>query len=393
MKKILLTLITCSLSLLFFSCKEEESSPVKETKRITLLYAVNNSNLSYDYVENERKMLKGLSGIDTEVYPFYVYKKDSGEAKLCRAKVSTDGNMQMHTVKIYSDDMLSTDPERLKEVIADVFSRNPGIPGTLFMWGHGSGWYPEFSSHQKTAKAAKASVDPMPGVLNYSFGGEGADSSHKGDWMDLLEMAGAIPSGIFETIWFDACYMSGIEVAYELREKCRYMVAYPTEIYSDGLPYDLVLPKVVGDSPDLIGAAGTLYDYYHANSLAVTVAVMDLSFIEPLAERCRDMIKGGKGRPDFSSLKNYSRSSRYKLYDFGQFQKAYSSMNGTMAQNVLFDEALKNFILYKECSSFDFNNRPIDRNVYSGLSVHPFTDDGSSVDEYYKHTSWYKSVY
>lgn len=70
-----------------------------------------------------------------------------------------------------------------------------------------------------------------------------------------MRLADAIPDGVFDFIWFDACYMSGIETAYELRDKCDTFVAYPTEVYTPGMPYNLTIPYILKETPDLKSAA------------------------------------------------------------------------------------------------------------------------------------------
>lgn len=43
-----------------------------------------------------------------------------------------------------------------------------------------------------------------------------------------------------EYILFDDCYMSSLEVAYELRHVTNYMIACPTEVMVFGMPYSTI---------------------------------------------------------------------------------------------------------------------------------------------------------
>jgi len=60
---------------------------------------------------------------------------------------------------------------------------------------------------------------------------------------DITSLAkGITMAGIkkMEYILFDNCYMSSIEVAYELRNVTNYLIASPTEIMAYGMPYAVV---------------------------------------------------------------------------------------------------------------------------------------------------------
>ena len=99
-----------------------------------------------------------------------------------------------------------------------------------------------------------------------------------------------LPDGCFDFIWFDCCYMSCIELAYQLRHKTRYFVAYPTEVYSPGLDYSAAIPELLKPVADLPAAAKTIYDYYTYRvsyaPAAVTIGVFDLSVIEEGGRCC-----------------------------------------------------------------------------------------------------------
>jgi hypothetical protein len=54
------------------------------------------------------------------------------------------------------------------------------------------------------------------------------------DEMELPDFASAIPDGMFDCITFEMCFMAGIEVAWELRNKCKYILASSAEILKPG---------------------------------------------------------------------------------------------------------------------------------------------------------------
>lgn len=55
------------------------------------------------------------------------------------------------------------------------------------------------------------------------------------DYMELKDFADAIPDKAFEYIVFETCFMAGIDVAYEFRDKAGYVVASSARLSRQGL--------------------------------------------------------------------------------------------------------------------------------------------------------------
>lgn len=58
--------------------------------------------------------------------------------------------------------------------------------------------------------------------------------------IELSALKQSVPSGVFELILFDACYMGGVETAYALRDKAQYIISSPARVVADGMPYSLI---------------------------------------------------------------------------------------------------------------------------------------------------------
>lgn len=406
MKKILSSLF---LVILFFSgCGESKDSPTpdsepqqgnttgsstRESKQVTLVYAVNRNNLSSALDLNMRQMLEALQGMaegENTMLVFKTFMKETSEdIKVEMAglyKAVSGPKAEFILQKEYSRDILSTDPIRMKEVIEDAL-KEKGEIYNLFFWGHGMAWTPYFSDHKATRGITIIENEDMPEVS--AFGG---DNNNK-DWADIDEIKSAIPDGKFETIWFDCCYMSNIETIYELRNKCKWMVAYPTEIAAAGLPYHEVLPYVLSYPQDLKGGAEALYNYYNATRTAVTAAVMDMSKIGGVADACKAVYKSGEERPKSYGLQNYSRSSSNPYYDLGQYVREYAEANDAEVLITSFSVAMNKFVVYAVASEKDFNYKPIVESNYCGVSTHLFNDTSTEKDQYYRELDWYKATY
>ena len=86
-----------------------------------------------------------------------------------------------------------------------------------------------------------------------------------------------------EYILFDACYMSSVEVAYELKDVTHYLIASPTEVISYGFPY-ITMGKHLLGTPNYKGIADSFISFYSSYYLPYgTVAVTDCTQLDALA--------------------------------------------------------------------------------------------------------------
>ena len=402
MKKI----ISAILCLIIFltGCKdsnvlpEPDPTPVEpvenNVKQVTLLYAVNRNNLSRALDLNERQIIESFKSLPEGEYVMLLfktfYKDEDGNKKEVAGlfKAVSGPNVEFSLQKEYSRDVLSTDPVRIAEVVNDAMEEK-GDVFNLFFWGHGMAWTPYFSDHKPTRGALNQTQGDTPELT--SFGGD-----NNVDWADIDEICQALPDGKIETIWFDCCYMSNIETIYELRNKCRWMVAYPTEILSNGLPYHNVLPHILNDQQNLPAAAKALYDYYNNSNSPVTVTVLDMSKIENVAIACKQIYHSGEKRPATIGLQNYSQSASNPYYDFGQFVREFAQANDAESLLPSFNKALDELVVYTVASAKDFSypvGKPIVPENYSGVSTHSFKNGSSAKEKYYMELAWYKATY
>lgn len=361
---------------------ENPGSDTEQRRRTILVYAVASNNLASDFNDDCEEMLTGMNGIDNERYTLLLYRVlRSGAVDLLEATFHNTG-YEFESIKQYDNKTLSTDPDRLSEVIEDVKSLRPAEEYGLIFWAHGSSWEPTFSDHNKSQE----DVENLP--VFYAYGGD--QTTGVTDWMDIDEMARALPDGEFEFIWFDNCFMSSIEVIYQLRNKAKYLAAYPTEIYSFGAPYHSAIPLLMQDKYDLRGALYETFYFYNFQDMACTVALMDLSKIEKVADLCRIAYTDYE-LPDTSGLQVYSRFSYGPYFDFAQLTKVIAKQNGNFSVYE-FEKAMDEFVIYKDCSRLNFSRKPIDPGNYSGISAHAYKVYTQN-DDYYRSLDWYKRVF
>lgn len=365
------------------SCDRDKPSNPK-TKRTVLIYAVASNNLSSYLVDDKNEMIKvapGVAGLgsDVRVLLYSVASQSATEATLSELTKDAFGTWDFSIIKSYDRNTFSTDPERMSQVFDDIRSISPSEKFGLIFWSHGTGWIPNFTEHEV----------PTPEGLKKSYGMD----KYQGvtDYCDIDELAQAIPDRMFDYIWFDLCYMMGVEVVYQLRNKCDYIAGYPTEDWSMGMNYDDTLPMLVAPNPDLAGAAASFFDYYNNQNMAVTVTVVSTDGLDKVADAAAEIYAYGSRPLSTDGLQNYSRL-RTGLYDFGQFTKGYLDRTDSKAAILSdsLDSALKNVTVYAGCSTKDFNNRADAFNpaIYSGLSCHFPGYSSYKTEQYYETLDW-----
>ncbi len=390
MNKFLSLLFAAFVLLTCPSChkdKKDEPSSSK-AKRTVLIYAVASNNLSSYLTDDKHEMIqaapdvKGL-GKDVRLLLYSVASQSATEATLSELVPDVLGEWKFTPVKSYDRNTFSTDPVRMREVFSDIRDLAAADAYGLILWSHGTGWIPNFSDHEV----------PTPDGMQKSYGLD----KYQGvtDYCDLDELATAIPDHMFDYVWFDLCYMMGVEVAYQLRNKCDYIAGYPTEDWSMGMNYETTLPMLMAPNPDLKGAGKAFFDYYNDQNLAVTVTVMATDGLDRLAQAAADIYANGERPATAAGLQNYSRL-KTGFYDFGQFTKRYLNFSNPNAADLEyeFDAALREMTLYTGCSTKNFNgtNDAFDPAKYSGLSCHFPGSSSQQAEDYYKQLDWTQRV-
>lgn len=374
------------------SCETEGDSPIdnKEqipvdaatVKRTLLIYAVNKSSLESDFEDDTKEILLAMPKIDLNKYQLLIYKTDSNNTcGLYKVSKFTDGSIDYVKVKGYKRDVTSTEPHRVSQVVSDALSQYPNSAYDLIFWGHGMSWKPYFSNH-----------DIITTDAAFAFGGEYNGAGYNTDWIEINELADALPDNKFGYIWFDACYMSSIETIYEFRNKCNIFVGYPSEVYQYGMAYDEVIPYLLKDKPDIKGAAQSFFDYYNISNDPVTVAVIDMIHIEEVADAVNAIVANGYVAADINNVVNYSRSSNSPFYDFLQYFKLVAQNAGSLKLSQNLETAYNNLVIYHDQSKKNFDLKAWDYNNISGISTHRYNGGNSKNEDYYRTLSWSKRV-
>ena len=136
------------------------------------------------------------------------------------------------TIRKYEQDFLTSDPEKMKEVISWTMSNYPADDYGLVLWGHGNGW------------VIMNSVSDSRHAIALDNGSNAA--SDNGQWLDIPDLRQTLASlpHSFKFIFADCCNMQNVEVAYELKDVTEYYIASPAGIPGDGAPYETIIPDL-----------------------------------------------------------------------------------------------------------------------------------------------------
>lgn len=389
----------------FVSCSDNNPENSEETKKAStlLIYAVATNSLTNNLVYDKNEMLASASEINLNKYNVllfetqYQYLEDNtrtGNVRLL--KLSKDLKTDVftwETVREFNDGVASLNPSRMSEVINYVVNNYPSEKYGLVLWSHSTGAQPYVTNY--TSGVANTSSESSISVSLPSIGWFGQDLSISEDeykYMNIDVLADILPDHLFDYIWFDSCYMSNIESIYQLRNKCNTYVAYPTEVIDSGLPYQYTLPYMIGDKENLIEAAKAFYDYY-SNSFG-TVAVVDMTKIDILADFCKSIFTPGVTVPG-SSLVKFSRYSTGPFYDLGDYVKTMSILSDNPVSEDEWNAVLDQCVTYKATTDGRFLNLSINPDTFSGISTHlySFDTEDNVTETYYKSLDWFQSVF
>lgn len=286
---------------------------VEKVRRTLLVYMEGRNNLSSAALSDLDEMR--MAGIPDDCR-LLVYRSISGETNPLLIEIAGGEDSTLVT---YPADALATDVEQMRRVFSDVKAAAPADEFAVVFWSHSSGW------RQKSTALARAYG------LEYSS-----------RQMSVSDLASALNGQGVDFIFFDTCYMGSVEVAYELRNAARRMVASVCEVPTDGMPYNLTLPYLFDEDIDagLINAIDTTVDFYTENRITKcpsTLSLIDLTAVGAVAEALKPMIKNEF--PDDIDLQRFATSSTYRnlFFDLGQYMEVLGADTSALSAAVIYE--------------------------------------------------------
>ena len=205
----------------------------------------------------------------------------------------------------------------------------------------------------------------------------------------LEDFARALPMKM-EYILFDACLMGGVEVAYEFKDKCRYVGFSQTEVLAEGFDYRSLATHLLGSAdPDPQSVCEDYfiqYDIQEGISRSATISLIDCSQMDDLAQVCGRLFE--KCRTSISAL-NPSLVQRYYRSNYHWFYDLYDIVDKAGAdseEKAELQNALDKCVIYKANTPKFMSNLTI--SVYSGLSMYLPCHGSMELSKYYRTLEW-----
>lgn len=180
------------------------------------------------------------------------------------------------------------DPQTLKDFVTWARRTYPQPQTMLVLWNHGGGWRSVLSKALRTGGGARSFAPPPGPAVSRLARGIAWDDTNNGDFLEMREVRGALEDGErFSVIGADACLMSMVEVAYELRTCADYFIGSENTEPGDGWPYDRFLPLLAGNAvtsaEDLCKRIVSDYQASYDPHTATTLTAVRLTRLPKLA--------------------------------------------------------------------------------------------------------------
>lgn len=281
-------------------------------------------------------------------------------------------------------------------VLKRVQAYAPARSYSMIVGCHGMGWIPGNSgtrSRYTTSAFRRRDVERLP--LTRWFGGD----TYKTDISTFdkgIEQSGI---GKMQYILFDDCYMSTIEVAYELRHSAKHIIACPTEIMAHGMPYDLLWTELSKSSPDYGSICDTFYNFYISYSYPYgTIGVIDCSQIDGMVDIMKSINHSGNlvsvSEDDVQIMDGYQPAMFFDMGDY--VRKIAKNETALLAR---FERQLSLLVPYKRNTPSFFTEvrnpgvgdvLPI--NTYSGITISDLSSN-TMVKKVLAHSPYYKATH
>ncbi|MCC8088511.1 MAG: clostripain-related cysteine peptidase [Rikenellaceae bacterium] len=370
--------ISLLIPLLFFilsGCHKSDNPVVGEDKNRTVIAYLgrDNSDLYYEWEDKKNAMAEGWSGTNGNLL---IFEDLYGDGIGLYEVVRINGRNSLMALDTYGIGEDSADPEVFNSVVISLLSTYPADSYGLIVFSHGSGWLPE------------GSLETPRSIIKDN------DSE-----MEITDFARALPQNYkFEFIVFEACYMAGIEVVYELRDKTDYILASSAEIISPGFRdiYAGYMDYFFLPSADLYSFTAQAFDYVNSQSGAWqsgTLSVINTAYLYELGQWLKRHIDTEKiGSIDPDEIQHFDRRSGNHLYfDFEDYFSRIIKEDADLSE---FAGILEKCVTYKAATPYFFSGLfgGFEINKHSGLTTYIEQEEFPYINERYRELNWYNDV-
>jgi len=331
MKKQSLLFFLCIL--LAFGCQKGPSPTSKKTSisRTILVYMGGNNNLQTETFEKIEALKKGYNSGMGRLLVYQAVRNNA--PRLLEIVADASGKAIEKLLNTY-EKQNTADAAIFAEVLAEVKQVAPAQSYGLILFSHASGWLPQSTLLKPRTLLQDGDND-----------------------LEIRDFAATLPDQSFDFMIFESCFMTGIEVLYELKDKTKFIVASSAEILSPGFTpiYPQLLPYLYTKEADLKGFSERIFAYY--NSLngdyrSATISLIATESLPELASWALTNVKGSLSPNDIQLIQYFDRYANYRLFfDFEDYysklapKESHAQLQSILNKIVVFKAATPQFLL------------------------------------------------
>jgi hypothetical protein len=179
--------------------------------------------------------------------------------------------------------------------------------------------------------------------------------------------------------------MGAVEVAYQLRNKTKFILSATTETAAEGLPYEQIIPMLLSKNINYKNIAQTCYNYY-LNTFApgVALGLTETAELENLDATVKNIYENHENiTVDINNIQHFDKyfSSFFIFYDLEDFIKHIA----TQEELTIFQNSLSKVVLFAQSPPVVYR---VPINTYCGLSSYIYGLN-QNLDSYYKTLDWH----
>ena len=400
--------------------KDGEDPRYPHSSRVVLVYMAGDNSLGGYVQDNLDAMRRGMASVPSGGRTIAYVDTPDGNPRL--VEVTASGMEILHA---WPSPHNSASAATVHEVISLMRTLAPADRYGLVLWSHGLAWMPSWATGYLTrskarmaepwpqtkhggAAAGPASADrPIPAAsvptswpATKWFGQDTGESP--AGYLDTEQLSEAIPSGVFDWMLFDACFMASAETLYALRDKAERIVCSPAEVIADGFPYAEIMAELLRPEPDLRAVCETYYRNYADDPRpayrSATVSLVETSQLEALAAATASVLGAALtadpevlSNMDLNRLQPLDRYRRHFLFDMGSVVRELETRGLVPASLAgAWRAQLARTVTY-EAHTPTMLGLALD--ACCGLSIYVPVSAYADLNEYYRSLEWYRQCY
>lgn len=376
LNKIISILLLACIAITTYSCNDDPKPAPTPIHRTILVYIVANNSLGYGHYDSSdlAEMVEASRNNSFNGGRLIIYHSTINQPPT----LFEISNGKAIKLKEYDSSTLSVEASRMQQVITDTKNIAPANDYGLILWSHANGWL-QTGIPDDTLSLSGPTKTPL------AFG----DDQEK--QMNITTLAQVVNDENFSFIYFDCCYMSTIEVMYELRNATPYIIASAAEVPADGMPYDYNLPLLFENTPNLVGVCATTFDYYNSKNGSIrscTMSLIDTEYISELASATADIYRLHPSLPADFTAQKFTLDKNCYYFDFGQYIEALSTDNPQLLE--AWQRAIDNVVIYKAATPYMWNQLKLTH--HSGLSTFILNSASNCSTKGYDQLQWWNDV-